>query len=112
MRIGFIAQDRIEIQYAWKEVTRHMSQPTAGGMCRLKRLGRFLKSKPRCAQVFKQQESPKFLTGRVDSDFAGCLTTRKSTSSTQLIHGNHLLRSSATTQSVQALSSGEAEFHA
>ena len=89
-----------------------MSQPTAGGMCRLKRLGRFPKYRPRCVQVFKQQESPKFLTGRVDSDFAGCLTTRKSTSSTQLIHGNHLLRSSATTQSVQALSSGEAEFHA
>ena len=112
MRLGFVAQDRTEIQYAWKEATRHMSQPTAGAMCRLKRLGRFLKYRPRCVQVFKQLEPSKFLTCRVDSDFAGCLTTRKSTSSTQLIHGNHLLRSSATTQSVKAPSSVEAEFHA
>ena len=112
MRLGFVAQDRTEIQYAWKEATRHMSQPTAGAMCRLKRLGRFLKYRPRCVQVFKQQEPPKFLTCRVDSDFAGCLTTRKSTSTTQLLHESHSLRSSAATQSVQALSSGEAEFHA
>ena len=99
MRIGFVAQDRTEIQYAWKETTRHMSQPTAGAMNRLKRLGRFLKYRPRCVQVFRTQESPKYLTTRGDSDFAGCLATRKSTSSTQLIHGKHLLRSSATTQS-------------
>lgn len=47
-----------------------------------------------------------------DSDHAGCLKTRKSTSCAMTFHGKHLIRSTATTQGVIALSSGESEFYA
>ena len=48
----------------------------------------------------------------VDSDWAGDLLDRKSTSSTYLFHGRNLIRSATSTQTTVALSSGEAEFSA
>ena len=47
-----------------------------------------------------------------DSDWAGCAKTRRSTSSSYVMLGGHLLAASATTQNVVATSSGEAEFYA
>ena len=47
-----------------------------------------------------------------DSDWARCAKTRRSTSSSYVMLGGHLLASSATTQNVAATSSGEAEFYA
>ena len=47
-----------------------------------------------------------------DSDHAGCLATRKSTSGLAKKWVSHTIRTSSTTQGVIALSSGEAEFYA
>ena len=47
----------------------------------------------------------------VDTDFAGCRRTRKSTNGGYVMHGTHLIKSWATTQTVTALSSGEAEYY-
>ena len=47
-----------------------------------------------------------------DSNWAGCLQTRKSTAGACLFHGSHLIRSYAKTQATIALSSGEAELYA
>ena len=47
-----------------------------------------------------------------DSDWAGCAKTRRSTSSSYVVLGGHLLAASETTQNVVATSSGEAEFYA
>ena len=46
----------------------------------------------------------------VDTDFAGCHTTRRSTSGGLVMHGNHCLKHWSTTQTTVALSSGEAEL--
>ena len=46
----------------------------------------------------------------VDTDFAGCLKTRRSTSGGSASVGNHLLKVWSTTQPTVALSSGEAEL--
>eukprot|EP00972_Heterocapsa_arctica_P056547 8346871-Heterocapsa_arctica.AAC.1 len=62
-------------------------------------------------QRFDWQESPDRSTAIVDTDYAGCLETRKSTSGGVLMHGCHCIRSWSTTQSVIALSSGEAELY-
>ena len=47
-----------------------------------------------------------------DSDHAGCLRTRRSTSATVVMLGQHCLRVSSTTQIPIALSSGESEWYA
>ena len=48
----------------------------------------------------------------VDSDWAGCRGTRKSTSGGVLYFGGSAVRGWASTQSVHAMSSGEAEYYA
>ena len=47
-----------------------------------------------------------------DSDFAGEADTRKSTSGGMMCIGDHMIKSWSTTQSVSALSTGEAELYA
>ena len=46
-----------------------------------------------------------------DTDYAGCIKTRKSTSGGVIKLGNHIIRTWSTTQGVMTLSSGEAEFY-
>ena len=47
----------------------------------------------------------------VDTDHAGCLETRKSTSGGIVMHGWHNIKTWSATQQVIALSSGEAEYY-
>ena len=68
--------------------------------------------RPRLAQKFRWQKLPSQLTLHVDSDFAGCMRTRKSTNGGVVQFGDHTLKTWAKTQSVIALSSGEAELGA
>ena len=46
----------------------------------------------------------------VDTDDAGCRDTRKSTSGGVILAGEHMIKGWSSTQSVIALSSGEAEY--
>ena len=46
-RANYISQDRADVQYAVKELCRRMSDPDEANMGRLKRLGRYLRGKPR-----------------------------------------------------------------
>eukprot|EP00969_Alexandrium_andersonii_P274365 12126182-Alexandrium_andersonii.AAC.1 len=50
-------------------------------------------------------------TTLVDTDWAGCRKTRKSTSGGMVRHGRHVLKAWSTTQTVIATSSGEAEYY-
>jgi hypothetical protein len=112
--------DRPELQFSAKEVARFMANPTERGWEMLKRLVRFLISHPRMVQRFEKQPPRSFAEAKFprqwgdslgDSDWAGCPITRKSTSCVMLMLGAHLIRSSVTTQAVNSLSTGEAEFH-
>ena len=47
----------------------------------------------------------------VDTDFAGCLETRRSTSGGCITYGRHQIKHWSSTQKVLALSSGEAELY-
>ena len=60
---------------------------------------------------FPYQEQPGTLEIYVDTDHAGCLETRKSTSGGIAMHGNHNIKAWSCTQQVIALSSGEAEYY-
>ena len=113
MRLTYLSAYRIELQFASKELARSMAEPTTADVEALKRCIRFLLKYPRCIQSFERQEMvPKQITCYSDSNFAGCLQSRKSTSSCKIFYGKHLLKSTSTTQAVVSLSSAEAEFYA
>ncbi len=86
MRLSYLAQDRPDIQFSCKEVAKGMLAPTEGDWQKLKRLGRYLVGKPR-------------------------VILYKSTNGGALTFGKHCAKSWSTTQSVIALSSGEAEYY-
>jgi hypothetical protein len=77
----------------------------------LKKLTRYLKSHPRMIMKFEYQKPVDHLTIIVDTDYAGCRRTRRSTNGGLAMLGNHIVKSWATTQTVIALSSGEAEYY-
>ena len=111
-RFNFLSIDRPEIQYATKEACRAMAKPTRAAWRKVKRIGRYLKGRPRAIQVFKFQSLPHKIVVAVDSDYAGCKQTRKSTSGGCVKFGSHVLRTWSSTQAVISLSSGEAEYYA
>ena len=63
-----------------------------------------------CLVVYNREAEQPIVDAFTDSDWAGCAKTRRSTSSSYVMLGGHLLAASATTQNVVATSSGEAEF--
>ena len=88
-----------------------MSSPTRGSWKGLVKLGKYLKTHNRSGYGYPYQERPKELVVWTDTDYAGCKRTRKSTSGGVVMWGKHLIKSWSSTQTVVALSSGEAEYY-
>ena len=110
MRAAYLSQDRPDLSYSTMELARDMQKPTEHSMTNLKRLGRHLKKRPRLVQLFIEQISTANvvrLDVQGDSDHAGCLKTRKSTTGMVLIRDAHCLKVSSHTQLTISLSSGE-----
>ena len=59
---------------------------------------------------FPWQEKPAGINVDVDTDFAGCKSTRRSTSGGVALHGSHSIKHWSETQVTVCLSSGEAEL--
>ena len=112
-RANYLAQDRPDIRFACKELCREMSAPSVGAWRALKKLCRYLKGHPTIVQriPFGNEQSGA-LDVYVDSDWAGCATTRKSTNGGAIVWNGACLKTWSTTQTVVALSSGEAEYFA
>ena len=113
-RSNFLAQDRGDIQYATKELCREFAIPNRNSYLRLKRTVRYLVGVPRLVHVYKWgqgiSESDCYDI-YVDTDFAGCKETRRSTSGGVVLLDGRLVKQWSKTQSTLALSSGEAELH-
>ena len=88
-----------------------MAKPTVGSWKALTKLGKYLKFHDRSSYLYQYQSRPSELTIWTDTDYAGCKRTRKSTSGGVVMWGKHLIKSWSSTQSVIALSSGEAEYY-
>ena len=110
-RCNFLGLDRPDIQYAAKEVSRGMAKPTVDDMTRLKRLARYLIKHPRLVFYYRHKEAPKQICVYSDTDWAGCIKTRKSTQGGAVLLGGCCIKTWASTQSLIALSSGEAEYY-
>jgi hypothetical protein len=112
-RANFLAQDRPDIRYSVKELCREMACPRMRSWKALKKLCRYLKGKPRLIQrVPVGAQDTGFLEVYVDSDWAGCSRTRKSTSGGCMMWNGICLKAWSTTQTTIAMSSGEAEYYA
>ena len=58
-RANYLSQDRSDIQFAVKELSRTMSKPTVGDLKKLKRLGRYLITRTRSVVSYNYQANPK-----------------------------------------------------
>ena len=112
MRAAYLSIDRYDLQYCAKEAAREMHCPSERGWGIMKRMARYLLGSPRLITTYTRQHMPHRLDIYTDSDHAGCLRTRKSTSSINVLHGTHCIKTVAATQSTIALSSPESEFYA
>ena len=112
MRAQFLGQDRADIAESVKSLTRKMKSPTEADFKDLKRLGRYLIGKPRVINTFEAQRESKVIRVFCDSDHAGCLLTRRSTTGLVIMVGKHTIKTTSNLQSTIALSSGESEFYA
>ena len=110
-RCNYLAFDRPDIQFATKEICREMSKPTTGSLRRLKRLGQYLKGKPRLVWNFDMQSECTTIDIYSDSDWAGCRRSRKSSSGGTIMVGKHCIKTWSKTQAVIAKSSAEAELY-
>ena len=87
MKLAYVAQDRVDI-------------------------ARYLVKNRRCVLTYARQTSEATLQVHVDSDWAGDLLGRKSTTGVIVRRGRHLLRHMSCWQTLVALSSGGAEYYA
>lgn len=111
-RLNYLAMDRPDIQYATKEIAKQMAKPQEHHWQLMKRMARYLKKVPRLEQCFEWLSKPTDITGFSDSDWAGDLKTRKSTSGGVCMIATHAIKTWSSTQQVIALSSAEAELYA
>ena len=91
-RADYLAADRPDCQFAAKEICRDMAAPTELSNTALKRLVRYLRLRPRLVYSYAYQDSSE-LNAYSDTDWAGCVRTRKSTSGGCLMLGSHLRKS-------------------
>ena len=109
-RANYVSADRMDVQFAAKEICRFMSAPTQHSWQALKRLCRYLVGLPRLVYCYAWQavDSIDIYT---DTDWAGCPKTRKSTNGGCALVGSHTIKIWSSTQAGVSLSSGEAEFN-
>ena len=108
-RANYLSLDRPDMSFATKELCRRMSGPLQQDLEGLRRIAGYLAGSPRVVYDYPWQPEPG-LSVYADTDFAGCLVTRRSTSGGCALRGRHLVKHWSSTQKVVTLSSGEAEL--
>ena len=115
-KLQWMTYTRPDISYATKELARSLTEPTTADQQKLKHLLRYIRG----TQHYKFYIRPRVKTSDitpdvdvyVDSDWAGCATTRKSTSGFVVKFMGAAIHFGSRTQSTTALSSAEAELYA
>ena len=110
-RGNYLSQDRVDGSFSGKELCREFARPNTLSLQKLKRLGRYYVGKPRLVYKYAfGKGDADVLDVFVDTDFAGCSQTRRSTSGGCALVGGRLIKHWSKTQPTIALSSGEAEL--
>ena len=111
MRIGYLSMDRPDMLRTVRELAKGLKAPTRFHWSLLKRAARYLKGVPRLVQLVPNQESFSIIQCWLDTDHAGCVRTRKSTTGTVIQLGRSVIKATAKGQAVIAFSSGEAGYY-
>ena len=111
-RLNYMASDMPDIQFSCKEACRDMASPTSQSWAKIKRIGRYLVGRSRVVWRFPWKDGVGDWKVYTDSDWAGDLKTRRSTSGGMIMLGPHCLKTWSATQGAPALSSCEAEYYA
>ena len=107
-RANYLALDRPDLCFGAKELCRDFAKPSSKSVGRLKRLVRYDVCKPRLVWRYDYESPSKALDVFCDTDFAGCMRTRRSTSGGVAMLGSHTIKAWSTTQTIVAVSSAEA----
>ena len=114
---NFMALDWADVQFAVKEIACKMSNPEPSDWEKLKRLAIYLKGCLRAVTKFGFVTASEFQAASeelyvfTDSDWAGCRRTCRSTTGGCALWAGMCVKSWSTTQTLVALSSGEAELY-
>ena len=116
-KLQWMTYTRPDISYATKELARSLQQPTTADQQKLKHLLRYIKGTRHYKQIIRPTAKipPRAIPDLnvfVDSDWAGCPQTRRSTSGFVITLLGATINYGSRTQATIALSSAEAELYA
>ena len=102
-RGSYLAADRSDVQFAGKEICRWMASPSELASAQLKRMCRYLNGRRRLVLCYPLQVAD-CIECYSDTDWSGCVRTRKSTSGGCLVLGKHVLKTWSSTRPTVSLS--------
>ena len=105
----YLTTTRPDLMYAVSVVSRYMAKPTEMHLMAAKRILRYVQG-TMCFGIFYQRSGNQELVGYTDSDYAGCIDDRKSTSGYAFILSNAAVAWSSRKQPIVTLSTTETEF--
>ena len=112
MRLAYLSVDRPDLCHSVRSLASAMKTPKANDWLKLKRVVRYLFRYPYMKRVYKEQYlEDASVVAWSDSDWAGDLKTRRSTTGSVVKFGNHTLLVKGSSQKVVALSSSESEYY-
>ena len=116
-KLQWMTYTRSDISYATKELARSLTAPTTADQQKLKHLLRYLQGTKQHKQIIRPTmkipaSATPDLNVYVDSDWAGCSATRRSTTGFVITLLGTTINYGSRTQATIALSSAEAELYA
>lgn len=105
----YLTATRPDVMYAVSLISRYMAKPTELHLAAAKRILRYLKGTAGYGILYQKTGNIE-LVGYTDSDYAGCLEDRRSTSGYAFILSDAAVAWSSRKQPIVTLSTTEAEF--
>ena len=111
MRLSYLALDRADLGEPVKCLARSMAKPTPGSLRDLKKVARYLVGTKHMALHLWRQTFPKCISTYVDSDFAGCRSTRQSTTGMVQMIGGRAVKHTSNLQGGTGLNVSDSEYY-